>query len=110
MFGFNLPELMVIGIVALIVFGPEKLPEIMSKIGKFTGELRKTSESLRRELYNSVYVPAEEIKTITKEIPNLTTSKSTPVQQNKEVAPQVNSLESDTSKSNIQSDKQDEQK
>lgn len=76
MFGLSFAELIVIGVVILIVFGPEKLPEIASKLGKMSGELKKTTDSLRREFYNSVYHPSREIETAVK---NLTVEPSTPV-------------------------------
>jgi TatA/E family protein of Tat protein translocase len=62
MFGLSFFELLAIFGVALLVFGPEKLPEIAKVLGKISGELRRTSDSLRREFYNSVYPPAEELQ------------------------------------------------
>lgn len=62
MFGISLPELIVIFVVVLVFVGPEKLPEIARAFGKITGELKKHSDSLRREFYNSVYTPADELK------------------------------------------------
>jgi Tat protein translocase TatB subunit len=44
------PELMVIFIVALLVFGPNKLPEIGRQIGRAMRELRQMQSSLQREL------------------------------------------------------------
>lgn len=50
MFGLGLPEMGIIAVVALLVFGPKKLPEFGSSIGKslrgFKDELEgQTSES-----------------------------------------------------------------
>jgi sec-independent protein translocase protein TatB len=59
MFGISFSELLLIGVVALLVFGPERLPEVLRMVGKLTGQLRKTSDQLRRELYSSVYQPAQ---------------------------------------------------
>lgn len=36
-------ELLLVGIVALIVFGPRKLPEMMRKFGRIMNEFRKTT-------------------------------------------------------------------
>jgi Tat protein translocase TatB subunit len=62
MFGLSFFELLAIFVVALLVFGPERLPEIARVLGKLSGELKKTSDSVRREFYNSVYPPAEELQ------------------------------------------------
>jgi Tat protein translocase TatB subunit len=62
MFGVSFPELMVVFLIALLVFGPDKLPELARTIGKFTGQFRRQSDSLRREFYNSVYKPAEDMR------------------------------------------------
>jgi Tat protein translocase TatB subunit len=60
--GISLSELTVIFLVALVLFGPERLPELARALGKVTGQLRKTSDSLRREFYNSVYPPGQDLR------------------------------------------------
>jgi sec-independent protein translocase protein TatA len=45
MFGIGMPELMVIAVVALLVVGPKKLPEIAKALGKGLAEFRKVTES-----------------------------------------------------------------
>jgi len=57
MFGISLPELLVIGIVCLVVFGPEKLPELARTLGQLTSQFRKSSDSIKREFYREVYPP-----------------------------------------------------
>ena len=60
MFGISLPELLVIFTLVLVLFGPEKLPEIARTLGKLSADLKRTSDGIRREFYNSVYKPADE--------------------------------------------------
>lgn len=49
-FNLGAPELFLILIVALIVFGPGKLPEIGGTLGKTIREFRRTSSDLTAEL------------------------------------------------------------
>ena len=44
--GFHLPELIIILVVALLIFGPKKLPEMGSAIGKAITEFRKGMSEL----------------------------------------------------------------
>ncbi len=44
------PDLLVILAIALIVFGPKKLPELARTIGKAMGELRKTTEDMKESI------------------------------------------------------------
>ncbi len=50
MLDLGLTELMIILVVALIVLGPQKLPEIARKLGRGMAEFRRTSEDLRRSI------------------------------------------------------------
>jgi Tat protein translocase TatB subunit len=47
MFGIGLPELILIMALALIVVGPEKLPELAKALGKGIVELKKAASSLK---------------------------------------------------------------
>lgn len=50
MFGIGLPELMVIAIVAVVVFGPERLPEYARQAGRFVRQLRNLANSAQSQL------------------------------------------------------------
>ncbi|HXF57749.1 MAG TPA: Sec-independent protein translocase protein TatB [Actinomycetota bacterium] len=50
MFNIGPTELIVILIIALIVFGPRRLPEVGRAIGRSLRELRRASTDLREEL------------------------------------------------------------
>ena len=63
MFGINLPELLIILGVALLVFGPDKLPEVARTLGKLAGQARRASDQVRREFYNNLYPPAGDANT-----------------------------------------------
>jgi TatA/E family protein of Tat protein translocase len=61
-FGVSLPEIILVLAVILIVFGPEKLPEGARSMGKFFAYLKRNTDEVRREFYNSVYVPAKDLR------------------------------------------------
>lgn len=50
MFGIGSTELIVILIVALIVIGPAKLPEMAKSLGKALGEFRRVSSDVKRTI------------------------------------------------------------
>ncbi len=50
MFGIGVPELIVILVIALVVFGPGKLPEIGSALGKGIRDFKKSFEGADEEL------------------------------------------------------------
>jgi sec-independent protein translocase protein TatB len=50
MFGIGLPEMIVILAVALIVVGPDKLPELARSLAKGIGELKKTMNQVKENL------------------------------------------------------------
>jgi sec-independent protein translocase protein TatA len=50
----GLPELIVIFVVALIVFGPRKLPELGKSLGKGLAEFRRASNELKATLEEEV--------------------------------------------------------
>ena len=60
--GISITEIIVVFVVALVLFGPEQLPVIARTIDKTAGQLKKTSDALRREFYNSVYPPGQDIR------------------------------------------------
>ena len=51
MFGIGLPELILIMAIALIVVGPDKLPELAKSLGKGIVELKKAAAGLKESLH-----------------------------------------------------------
>ncbi len=50
----GMPELMIIFIVALIIFGPRKLPELGRSLGKSLSEFKRASNELRSTLEDEI--------------------------------------------------------
>lgn len=50
MFGIGLPEMILILALALIVVGPDKLPDLARSVAKGVMELKKTAEALKKNL------------------------------------------------------------
>ena len=67
MFGLHMPELIIILVVALLIFGPKKLPEMGSAIGRSIKEFRKGM--------NDIAHPKEDDE----EMPKLTTTTTDPI-------------------------------
>src|SRR5579864_3347757 len=86
------PEMMFIFILALIIFGPKKLPEIGRQIGKGLAEFKKASREFQSQIedevrklevetdLNNTIAPAPLSNTVSAQPPMLTTgSNSEPV-------------------------------
>jgi TatA/E family protein of Tat protein translocase len=50
MFGIGGWEMLLIGVVALLVFGPKRLPELARSLGRGLAEFRRASSDLRRSM------------------------------------------------------------
>jgi TatA/E family protein of Tat protein translocase len=67
MFNIGLPELIIIAAIALIVFGPNKLPELAKAFGRAMREFRKATEEVK-ESFEAETKDLEELKdTLTQE-------------------------------------------
>jgi len=49
-FGIGLPELAVIALIAVFVFGPDKLPDLAAQAGRFLRQVRNLANNARDEL------------------------------------------------------------
>lgn len=69
MFGNGMTEWLVVGVVALIVLGPERLPSLVRMAGRATGKVRGLWSDVQRELDGSL--PADEIKELAENVREL---------------------------------------
>jgi Tat protein translocase TatB subunit len=49
-FGIGGQELIIIGLLFLVIFGPSKLPQMARDLGRFVGEARRSIDEFRDEL------------------------------------------------------------
>lgn len=59
MFGIGMPELIIIMVIALVVMGPQKLPELARSLGKGLAEFKRASNDFRRSMEEEARIVEE---------------------------------------------------
>lgn len=54
MFDFSFSELVLVGLIALIVLGPDRLPEVARALGRWMARLRRFIEDVKRDIDHEV--------------------------------------------------------
>ena len=54
MFDIGFSEIFMILVIALIVIGPERLPGVANKIGRYIGKAKRTFENVKREVQSEL--------------------------------------------------------
>jgi TatA/E family protein of Tat protein translocase len=65
------PELLIILVVALIVFGPRKLPELGRSLGKSLSEFKRASNELRSTLEDEIRIDEHKARTQASQSPGV---------------------------------------
>ena len=47
---FSIPDILVVSILALLLFGPDRLPKVMRQAGRFMRDVQQTSNSFIAEM------------------------------------------------------------
>ena len=58
----GMPEILIILVIALIVFGPRKLPELGKTLGKSLAQFRRASEDFKRQWEDEVVMERQRIE------------------------------------------------
>lgn len=72
----GMPELVIIFVIALIIFGPRKLPELGKSLGRSLNEFKRASNELKSTLEDEIRV--EEQRSATPAAPKPTPTPATP--------------------------------
>ena len=86
MFGIGFGELILLLVIALIVFGPEKLPEVAKTLGKFYRQVMDYTDSLKETVEKELNLEEfKRINNIPKEVSQLVLPKEEVERRKKEV-------------------------
>jgi TatA/E family protein of Tat protein translocase len=88
MWNLGMPELVVIFLVALVIFGPKKLPELGRSLGRSLSEFKRASNELKRTLEDEIRIEERRERTKdTKEEKAVTTPAEPVAAQSAEAVP-----------------------
>jgi Tat protein translocase TatB subunit len=77
------PEMVLLVVLALILFGPKKLPEIARTVGKFVAEFKKASNEFQGQIHEEIrkleLEEADPTKHIGAEVAKLTSDEDLPI-------------------------------
>lgn len=80
-------EILVVGVIALIVFGPEKLPQIARQMGKAATELRRMASDVKQE-FDAGLEEDEDVEDVEDERETPPSAEDRATDQHEQVAPE----------------------
>ncbi len=96
MFGIGMPELIIVLLVAFLLFGPQKLPELGRSIGKAVKGFRNVTDDVRQSIEPDVNAVQHEITSIQENIATSATEIENSVSLNPPDSPSDLDLDFDT--------------
>jgi sec-independent protein translocase protein TatA len=99
LFGIGLPELLLILLIALIVLGPDKLPEVASQLGKAMREFQRVSKGFTEEYYKELQATTNQTRAQTTRDESPKQEPEASERQQEEHAEVENAAEADTEES-----------
>ena len=73
MWNLGFPEIVIIFIVALVIFGPRKLPELGRSLGRGLSEFKRASNEIKRTWEDEVEAVKHEVEVEEEELKNIQT-------------------------------------
>jgi TatA/E family protein of Tat protein translocase len=88
MFDIGLQEMLLIGVIALLVFGPTRLPELGRMLGRAMREFRRASDEFRSTVETNLHIndPDPIVSPVTVETPVVSASDGAPLPAEAEAA------------------------
>ncbi|BBB32018.1 sec-independent protein translocase protein TatB [Thermotomaculum hydrothermale] len=109
MFGIGFGELLLLLVIALIVFGPEKLPEVAKTLGKFYRQVRDYSDSLRETVERELNLEEfKKLNNIPDEVSQLVLPKEEVERRKKEVLERLKRKQAESEENGISPEKSEQ--
>lgn len=77
MFGIQTSELLVIALIAILLFGPEKVPEFFHRAGQLMSKLQRSADDLWTSLQTEMNQAKQPLEDLGREITSMGTSMTT---------------------------------